>query len=165
MGCKRSILVLLIAMTAWLAGCRFFEGQEKSEPVDLIGTAWELIAVRTMDGLPLETPEPPGAYQLFFYPGTCAESRNACNTCFGTYRAYEGGELGLAQGCTEIACDADVYRFPGDYGDALSNAVLYWIDGDELFIQVGAREGQQVLVHHANPDAEPPRRYCENEGG
>lgn len=141
------LLSLLLLTCVVAAGCEFLIGNhdDDSSNQPLAGPTWELGAIENADGEVTFRQESDQTYQITFAESGRLAAQNACNNCCGEYEV-SGSSISIAASCTEAACGAPAPYL--GYGDALTQAVAYEIEGDELRIRSVDREGdEQTLVH------------------
>jgi heat shock protein HslJ len=123
-----------LAATLLLAACATTTG-----PVNLVGTAWQLVKIQGSDGTTI-TPDDPAKYTIEFLADGAVAMRIDCNRVRGAWRSPAPSRLEFGpMAVTRVACPpGSLYdRFARDVGTVRSYAVR----NGHLFVALVADAG------------------------
>ena len=98
----RRLAIALLALGVLTATC----GESPTEPSDLLGVTWRLVAIEPAAG-PSTVVSNPERYTIEFLDGSRVSVRADCNVCSGTY-ALSGDTLAFGPlACTRAFCGTE----------------------------------------------------------
>jgi heat shock protein HslJ len=125
MGMRIGCLLVLATLAA---GC----GESPTEPSDLIGVSWRLVAIEPASGASTVVSNPE-RYTISFVDESGVSVRADCNTCSGTY-ALSGDTLAVGPlACTRVFCGPESLDTP--YMQALASPLTATRDQTQLILR------------------------------
>jgi heat shock protein HslJ len=122
-----AVLPLLAIITAASADEGTSDTGTSTDPADLTGVSWRLVA-GSISALAADAP-PEAVVTIAFEDGQ-VHGTAACNSYFGAYEAGDDGSISFdALGQTEMACEEPLMALEASYLDALARATTFGVDG------------------------------------